>query len=362
MTPEDIRRPPPDFEASDLNEEPPRPPRDRGIEVLDIVDLMAKEFPPPAQMSLVGDALIIRQGLTMLGGPPRIGKSLLCSNLAVSRLLHRSWLDYEVRPGRTLYLQAEVPEAWLKLRFSAMFLALGVAPGDVPRGQLQTVTKRGLFLDQGAGVDALTRVIETAGDAMGGAPDFTIIDPLSRFFSGDENSQYDVGRLVSTLDGFVEKYETAFLLPHHPSKPIKGDAREGGAKFRGMSGLWSASDATWWIEQEKDGPLTLSFEDLRHGIPPGKRRLIKTPGLWLEDAERPKYLDAVTNALCFAPLLHGKLCMAVQLALKVGSATAERYVAEALRRELVRKDDSGLYHHAIKAPSAGSDGKGMFQL
>ncbi len=128
---------------------PPKPDRNL-IEVIDLADLLVRDLPPP--WSIVGTGLIIEKGISVGGGAPRVGKSLLCSNLAIARLMGMPWLGFPVQPGRTLYLQAEIPEAWLKLRFAAMVAAL--ADPDVPlvpRGGLFTVTKRGIFLDTEAG-------------------------------------------------------------------------------------------------------------------------------------------------------------------------------------------------------------------
>ncbi|HUF34787.1 MAG TPA: AAA family ATPase, partial [Gemmatimonadales bacterium] len=317
---------------------------DRGhIEVIDLADLLARTFDPPR--SLVGPAIVIAAGLSVGGGAPRIGKSLLCSNLALARTFERKWLGFDVEPGVTLYLQAEIPEAWLQRRFDTMVRELADPdPPPVPRGRLHTVTRRGLFLDTPTGRDGLRRIL----DGLDPHPDLVIVDPLARFYAGDENSQKDVGRFVATLDAFVQDYGCAFVIPHHPSKPVKGDLREGGARLRGMAGLWAAADGCWMLTRE-DEALVLTFEDLRHGEPPPPIYLDRTPGLWLLPTAGPlpdDRLVAVRKAVLGIGLTYTRLVAAVMSDCEVKERQAKTLISTATAKKLIRKDAQGLYREA----------------
>src|SRR6266508_2465924 len=195
-----------------------------GPVVLDVAELLRKEFhEPPA---IVGGGILPRQGLAISGGPPKVGKTALVLNKALCRSLGRPWLGFPTEPGRTLVIQAEIPERELQTRVRLMADELG-AP--VPDRRLFFVTHRGLRLDRSDGLQACRRLVEqTRGDWL-------ILDPLARFFAGEENSAREVGRLVGALDALIQDLGVAIELVHHTAKPSAADPREGGLRLRGSS-------------------------------------------------------------------------------------------------------------------------------
>jgi AAA domain len=199
-------------------------------------------------------------------------------------------------------------------------------------------------------------MLDQCANRAGAAPDLCILDPIARFYAGDENNQREVGRFVATLDALIERFRLAFLIPH-PSKPIKGDLREGGAKFRGMAGLWAAADATWWLAKTGDQGITLSFEDLRHGIPPDPISLERSQGLWLTpNTVSDEQLKAVRRCVLSIGLTWTKLRNAVMADLNVAQATAERLIAQAVKGKLIVKDSEGIYRSRDDAPRGGHHG------
>jgi hypothetical protein len=329
------------------------PPTD-SLQVIDLPELLTRAFPP--RQNLIGPALLIRQGLAVLGGSPRVGKSLLCTNLALCRALDRPWCGFTLAPGATVYVQAEIPEARLQERVRLMLDGLDPRPAP-PAGRLYTITRRNLFIDTAPGRDALVRALDTLATTAPTPPDLLILDPLARFYSGDENNQREVGRFVATLDALIERFAVGILVPHHPSKPIKGDVKQGGARLRGVSGLWAAADATWWLTKAPDG-LTLSFEDLRHGEPPAPLYLQRSPSLWLEPGETPtdERLDTVRRSVVGVGLSWTKLRNAVMADLETSEASAKRAINQALDAGLIAKDHAGIYRAAGSQGHSGSNG------
>jgi hypothetical protein len=132
--------------------ERPAPATAPSIEIIDAADLVVREF--PEEQALVGGGLIVPRALVVNGGAPKRGKSLLVLNREICRALGRPFLGFPTTPGRTLYLQAEIPEPQLKARLVLMLssaLDAGPIDGERLRGHLLTVTRRGLFLDESAG-------------------------------------------------------------------------------------------------------------------------------------------------------------------------------------------------------------------
>src|SRR5207253_746622 len=116
----------------------------------------------------------------------------------------RRWLGFRTCPGRSLVLQAENPERELQTRLRIM-----LQDTALPEGALYLATRRGVHLDQAAGLDLVRRLIESC------EPDLLVVDPFSRYFSGDENSARDVGAFVAALDSVVEAYAVSIIVVHH---------------------------------------------------------------------------------------------------------------------------------------------------
>lgn len=222
-------------------------------------------------------------------------------------------------PGHTLYIQAEIPEPQLQKRLRLM---LGDCPGvgrvdaETLRGRLLTVTRRGLFIDEPDGYDAVRRLIEEH------KPDLVSLDPLARFMTGEENSARDVGRLINSLNRLIQEYRIAIELTHHAGKPSNGDPRQGGQRLRGSSALFGAADSVTMLDRTQDS-WTLTFE-LRHAEEPAPMSLDRTSSLWFTAAGPPEKLKAVAELVKDIPMRYSTLIGAIVTDTKCSQPTAER--------------------------------------
>jgi hypothetical protein len=313
---------------------------------IDVVDLLRREFPETP--AVIGGGILPRQGFGVFGGAPKLGKSSLLLNAAICRATGQPWLGFPTTPGRTLYLQAEIPERELKNRLALMSQAL---EAPIPEKRLITLTYRGLRLDRTEGLQACRRYLEQT------RADWLILDPLARFFAGDENSSREVGRLIASLDALIQDLGVAINLVHHTAKPNVLDPREGGHRLRGSSALFAAADSVLLLDRDEDA-FRLSFE-LRHGKEPDPLRMTRTERLWFVPAGPPEDVLAVVAIVRHMALKWAALINAVKADLKVAQATAERMVKRAVKGRFIRKDTDGLYTinpHTITNPQSGSDG------
>lgn len=322
------------------------------IEIIDAADLVRRDFPnePPA---LVGGGLIVPRAFVVNGGPAKRGKSLVVLNREICRAIGRPFLGFPTTPGRTLYVQAEIPEPQLKQRLVLMLSeapTVGRLDGECLRGRLLTVTRRGLFIDELAGYDALRRLIEQT------QPDLVSLDPLARFMTGEENSARDVGRLINSLDRLIQEYRIAIELTHHAGKSAAGDPRQGGQRLRGSSALFGAADTVTMLDRTQES-WTLSFE-LRHAEEPPPMTLQRSPALWFTTAGPPEKLLAVAEHVRLIPLRYSTLTGAIVSESKCSPATAERLVRDAKKAGLVWQDHDGLYRATINRHHGAGDGAG----
>jgi hypothetical protein len=276
---------------------------------------------PPA---IIAGGVIPRAGLVVLGGPPKRGKSLLALQQALARAVAAPWLGFSTTSGVTLVLQAEIPERELQTRARIM----RPAAGTVPTGLIHFVTHRGLRLDRRGDLRTVRTLIETL------KPDLVQIDPLARFYSGEENSTKEMSRLVASLDELIEQYGVAIELVHHTAKPSADDPRAGGFRLRGSTALFAAADSVLILDRTTDGFFRLTFE-LRHGAEPEPMLLRRTAALWLEPSGPPDRLLEVARIVHALPLGYKALLGAIQADLDVKERAAQGLVAAARRAGLI---------------------------
>jgi AAA domain/Bifunctional DNA primase/polymerase, N-terminal len=329
---------------------PPASAASASIEVIDAADLVRREFTD--EPALVGGGLIVPKALVVNGGQPKRGKSLLVLNREIRRARGRPFLGFATTPGRTLYIQAEIPEPQLKQRVVTMLANdpdAGSLDPEMLRGRLLTVTHRGLFIDEAAGYDAFRRLIEQT------EPDLVSIDPLARFMTGEENSARDIGRLINSLDRLIQEYRVAIELTHHAGKPSKGDPRQGGQRLRGSSALFGAADSVTILDRTQDA-WTLSFE-LRHAEEPAPMLLDRTPAMWFTTSGPPEKLVAVALLVKDIPMKYTTLSGAIVSDTKCSTPTAERLIRDAKRAGLIWQGDDGRYRQTIKQHHGDDDGE-----
>jgi AAA domain len=337
--------------VDNLDIEHVQPPRETVIEVVDAADLIARDF--PEEPALVDGGLIVPRSLLITAGPPKRGKSLLVLNREIRRALGLPFLGLRTTPGRALYIQAEIPEPQLKSRFVKMLPEAGLDGGPVDaeqlRGRIKTVTRRGLFVDEPAGYDAVRRLIEES------EPDLLSLDPLARFVSGEENSARDMGRLVASLDRLIQEYRIAVELVHHTGKPAQGDPRQGGHRLRGSSALFGAADAVVILDRTAEA-WTLSFE-LRHAEEPAPMTLQRSASLWYASSGPPEKFVAVADIVSAIGLKWGALVGAIKEDMKTSESTAQRMVRDTKKAGLIWQDDHGVYRRTVTNRHGAGDGE-----
>ena len=202
--------------------------REMGV-FYDAQDLMKQVFPEP-RWAVPG---LVAEGLNVLAGAPKFGKSFLCMNLAVAVASGgRALGKIPVEQGDVLYAALEDPARRLQSRMEAMM------QGENVPANLQFTT-------------ALPRMPE-ATDLIAGWLDahpnarLVIIDvlrkirPLSDGRGGRSayDEDYDTLGALKTL---ADRYRVAVVLVHHLRKSIDdGDVFN---EVSGSTGLTGAADA-----------------------------------------------------------------------------------------------------------------------
>lgn len=210
------------------------------VEVIEHDALLDANLPPPRWLV---HELVAHEGLTMLGGKKKLGKSWLCLQIAQAvadgaRCLHR-----EVIQGPVIYICLEDGRRRLKQRLEKQ---------QARRGLPVTYFTRFPPLD-GEGMPQLISLIETR------QPRLLIIDTLAAAKTGKtvENDAGPMADLTNSLRALAQHFALGILVTHHHGKSVGGDP---GDDLRGSSAIAGAADVNLGLYRDEAGGFDLKGE------------------------------------------------------------------------------------------------------
>lgn len=220
-------------------------PADEPLPVCRVAELQARAH---RQRWLV-EGLWAEQAVGILGGAPKLGKSWLGLDLAVSVASATPCLDRfpVTHPGPTLIYLAEDALPLVKERIAGICDHRHLAIEDL---DLYAITATDLRLDQ---ADDRNRLDATLRQLR---PRLLVLDPLVRLHRLDENSAADLSGLLGYLRTLQRNHGVAIVLVHHMSK--RGRTQLGNA-LRGSSDLFAFGDSYAYLTRAKDR-LLLTLE------------------------------------------------------------------------------------------------------
>jgi RecA-family ATPase len=221
------------------------------LKIVSAEEILATEYPPLRWA--VKD--IMPEGFALMAGRPKIGKSWLALNMAVSVLHGTPFLGkFATEQGRILYGAFEDGERRIKRRLRALGLEA------IPRGldflfQMPRI-------DQG-GLEALAEWFDEQKEEQDVR--LCVIDVLSKIRSpkakGADSYQHDVDQA-----GKIQKLAMEFAIPtlvtHHDRKAVADDWLD---QISGTLGLAGSADAVMLLTRDRSsalGRLRITGRDL----------------------------------------------------------------------------------------------------
>ncbi|AZM47678.1 DNA repair protein RadA [Streptomyces sp. WAC 06738] len=212
-------------------------------------ELMATEFPEP-RWAVPG---IISEGVNLLAGPPKVGKSWLSLGLALSVAAGGQAMDsIPVDGGPVLYLALEDTPRRLQTRMRKL-LDSNRAPATL------TLATSCPPLPQGGG-EAIAQWVERHADAR-----MVVIDVFAKMRgpSAPGSSAYDADyAAVGHAKRLADHYGIAVVLVHHVRKAGSDDFL---TEVSGTNGLAGAANATLVLKRSRgqaDGVLHVTGRDV----------------------------------------------------------------------------------------------------
>ncbi|MFD8391711.1 AAA family ATPase [Streptomyces sp. NPDC059680] len=192
---------------------------------------------------------LIPEGLTVLTGAPKVGKSWICLGLGLAVATGGKALDsIPVEQGEALYLALEDTPRRMQSRLHRM-----LGEGEPPPGLH-------IHVDLPAGLGGIRRWLDQHPGAR-----LVMVDVLQkvRSESGRETSAYAADyAAITALKHLADAYQVAFVVVHHIRKAQSSDWMDATSGTNGING---AADATLFFSRargEAEGLLNLTGRDV----------------------------------------------------------------------------------------------------
>ena len=200
--------------------------------VLSLAQLLEQQ-PSAAPPCLVEPGMLPPQGILFVGGEPKVGKSLLVANLALSLASGADRIGFPIpAPRRVLICQFELPVQQFVSRLALMRRALGAA---ADQNLLVDTRAAGHLLSAASGLNHFVSAARAA------TAEIIVLDPLYSTHDQDENDTRAMAALCQSLLRLRDASRAALVVVHHVRKSI--GRYEIGSAFRGSSALHAVGDS-----------------------------------------------------------------------------------------------------------------------
>jgi hypothetical protein len=254
--------------------------------VLSLAQLLEQQ-PASAPPCLVEPGLLPPQGILFVGGEPKVGKSLLVANLALSLAAGSGRTGFSIpAPRRVLICQFELPVPQFVGRLAVMRRAIGAA-ADL--NLLVDTRATGHLLCAPQGMNHFLAAAKAA------AAEVIVLDPLYSTHDQDENDTRSMAALCQSLLRLRDAAKAALIVVHHVRKSIT--RFEIGSAFRGSSALHAVGDSYMLLTRPSPQLPTveLRFQFRYAAAQPPRLLQLDPQTLWFSSAGQPSATPPATR-------------------------------------------------------------------
>jgi hypothetical protein len=222
--------------------------------------------------------IIPREGLVVVWGPPKCGKSFWTFDVAMHVALEWQYRGRRVQPGTVCYIACE-GERGLGARTEAFRLRKLAEAEDIDPSFYLLTTRLDLVADADELVADIKAEIGTEQCAA------IVIDTLNRSIPGSESKDEDMSAYVKAADLLREAFGAAVIIIHHCG--INGE------RPRGHTSLTGAVDAQIAVKRDAADRIITTVEFMKDG-PEGEEIVSRLAVVEVGDDEDG---DAITSCV-----------------------------------------------------------------
>ena len=173
-----------------------------------------EKLPPRAPVLIEG---ILRRGhKLLLSNASKSGKTWMLIGLAEHIACGAKWLGHQCTQGRVLYIDGELASASVQHRIADVCEGFCL-PVQAIEANLDVLSLRGC-----SGITTKVLSNELSRKCSLGYYAAIVIDPIYKFFDGDENRAQDVKQFWAYIDALSKSTGAASICSHHFSKGAQG--------------------------------------------------------------------------------------------------------------------------------------------
>ena len=203
---------------------------------------------PPADPPYLVKGLIPREGLVVIWGPPKCGKTFWAFDLTMHVALGWPYRGHQVQQGTVVYVACE-GERGLGARSEAFRLSRLSEDADPPFYLL--TTRLDLVADANDLIGDIRAAIGADSCAM------IVIDTLNSSIAGSESRDDDMSAYVKAADRLREAFRAAVIIIHH--------CGHNGERPRGHTSLTGAADCQIAVKRDPAGQVCATVEYMKDG-------------------------------------------------------------------------------------------------
>jgi hypothetical protein len=217
-----------------------------GFKLVHVSELLSHDMEP--------DWLVLdfmeRGDRSAIWAPGGKGKSFIATDLTCCIATGTTWHGREVAQGPVAYLAGEGHRG-MKRRLKAWSIRHGI---DLASAPIHVSDRAAPLTEDGAAVE-----VQAAIEGLGQHPALIVVDTLSRFYLGDENSTDQMGRYLSNVDRIAGP-NCAVLHVHHVG--------HGADRERGASNFRPALDWSWGVSMDHERIIGVTCHKAKDHDPP----------------------------------------------------------------------------------------------
>lgn len=207
----------------------------------------------PSEERWLIDSLWAAQGVGIVGGTPKTGKTWAALELAVSVASGTAAFGrFDVREqGAVLYFPAEDRVPDIRERIEMLCRHRGIELEGLP---LLLLEADRMHIDDEDDRLGLEEALEHF------KPKLLVLDPFVRVHQGAENNTDHISRVLRYLREVQRKFSVGVMLTHHLSKKGKGSSVQHGQALRGSGDLHAWGDSNLYLSRLEGGVVELVAE------------------------------------------------------------------------------------------------------
>ena len=205
------------------------------------------------------DGLIVENSATILASDPGAGKSMWAFGLAFSIATGEPFLGREVKPGKVLYFDYEMPGNMLRWRLGAFARGIGLDINTVDNFRIRPFATNVLSTEAG--------INDLAARVGAFKPNLIVFDTMRRAMGELKESTSDDMSKIFQANNYIKArtgHDFSVLYLHHT---VKNPEAKGLERLRGSGDLAGQVDLVLIADTFSDGRITIESVKKRHGDP-----------------------------------------------------------------------------------------------